>query len=326
VIAIRKLSAWLRPVSPAGVVVFSLALAVHAAAGAAFAQSLENVVSVEPVGVRVAPGGSFEVAVETHPPEQSVAAWVVELAFDPAFVSAESEDCLPLATPAGAVGASGCEVVDTNGDGTVDTAKIFGAVLFGETELGLQEEAALARITFTMAQGVDACTILHLRITIHADAEGDETGARVRDGRVCADVTAPPAGTPEATDIPIRTSEPPPEDGATVPPLDPSTGGGATGGGGGSTGGGGGGTAVTGAPFGTTPGSSAATSAEDEDGTPGLNGDNGESDGGGDAGDGGVSPVIWAVLGVLALGAVGGGAWYMVRMRGNTPPTGDETS
>ena len=71
----------LRPVLPAGALVF---IALLLFTGPPPATAEENVVSIEPFGLIASPGGSFQVAVVTDPPPQTVATWVIFLEFDPA--------------------------------------------------------------------------------------------------------------------------------------------------------------------------------------------------------------------------------------------------
>src|SRR6185503_7514778 len=113
---------WLRPVLPAGAILL-FALCGLWLSDAAPAAAVDNTVSTKPLRMLMPAGGESNIEVITDPPEQTVAVWVVELSFNPAVVAAESEDCDPINTPAGGVGASGCEIVDTNSDGAPDTAK-----------------------------------------------------------------------------------------------------------------------------------------------------------------------------------------------------------
>ncbi len=304
----KRETKWLRPVTPAGAILL-LALAVAWLVLASPAAAVDNVVSVQPARILMPPGGTIQLKVMTDPPSQTVAVWVIELAFDPDVVTAESEDCNSIDTPAGAVGASGCEVVDTDGDGKSDTAKLFGAELFTGTEAGLEVPVSLADITFhVVGQGRD-CTDFRLRINIHADPDADETGALVQDGRGCVAGDAPPGGTAEPTVVEPRTSEPTPEGGADTPPF--NTGGQNTGDG--STDG----SQVT--PAGTLPTNADGSTQSPRDATedpeatrtqPGGVVTPPEDDDGG-----GVSAAVWVLVGVLVLGIAGGGAWAIARTR-----------
>jgi hypothetical protein len=320
---------WLRPVLPAGAFVIACLLWF---AGAPGALAEENVVSIEPFGVRAPPGGTFEVSVVTDPPPQTVATWIIFLEFDPTFVTTESTRCDALDTPAGAVAATGCEVVDTNNDGLADTAKLLGGVIFTESEQGLSEESTLADITFDVLPGATGCTFLTLKIIYHTDADANETGARVRDARVCSDAAAPAVGTvdPQPPEIPIRTSEPPTdEDRGESPGGDDDDGGddgdSDNGDGDGSGGGdaGGTGSAATGAPV-TDASGNPVSPTRTPLGTAGRSpadaGGGESSAGGGDGDDGGMSPVVWVLGALAALGAAGGGAWWVVRSRAASAP------
>jgi hypothetical protein len=204
------------------------------------------------------------------------------------------------------VGASGCAIVDTNGDGTRDTAKIFGAVLFTSTKKGLENPTKLADITFHVVGGPETCTDFRLKIDIHADADANETGALVQDGLGCVAGTrtpVPPGGTEQPTVASPRTSEPTPEGGVTFPPAsqpggqtNPPGGSGATPPGGGS-------------------GSVTAGGRTPANGTPAGTGNGGVVNPPGDEDGGGVSGIVWVILGVGVLAVAGGGAWALARSR-----------
>jgi hypothetical protein len=325
----------LRPVIAAGALVFACLLGGLTAQPAA---AEENVVSIDPLGLRLAPGNSFEVSVITEPPPQTVATWIIFLEFDPAFVTTESRRCDSLDTPAGAVSATGCEVVDTDADGLADTAKMFGGIIFTETEQGLTEPTVLADIGFDVQPEATGCTFLQLKIINHTDADANETGARVRDSRICSDAAAPASPTFDPTDIPVRTSEPPDEE-----DLEEAGNGGSGGDDGsdpdggddgdGSDGGDGSGddgdepvlTDAAGSPV-TPSGSPGETGTASPDGD-----DDGEEQGAGgvvrdDDDGGGVSPVVWVAGALAVLGAVGGGAWWIVRSRAESAPGPDASS
>ena len=199
---------WLRPGVPAGAILIVLLAASLAVVPRAFADN--NLVRIDPSGVAVAPGGSFHIGVVDDPPAASLAAWVIELTFDPAVVTTKGADCRSITTPGGAVGAFDCETADTDNDGRDETVKILGAVLFSRSQAGLMNESTLADITFQAVGGPGSCSDLKLRILIHSDAQGHETGARVQDGRVCIAGDAPPSGTASPFPETPRTSEPTP--------------------------------------------------------------------------------------------------------------------
>lgn len=291
---------WLRPVILAGAIVFALLLI---AVGARVARAEDNVVRIDPSGAAVAPDGSFHVAVMDDPPESSLAAWVIELAFDPSVVT--PTDCRSISAPGGAIGAFDCEFTDDNGDGKDETIKMLGAVLFRSSQKGLVNESKLADITFHAVGAPASCTDLRLRILIHADSEGEETAAKVQDGRACVQGDAPPTGTASPFPVTPRTSEPTPPGGASLPTIGP----------GGETGG-----ATQASPGGvagsTNPSSSRTASAGGQSAQP-----NGES-GGVTTSDDGTNTFIWVVVAFAAMIIAGAGAWGVVRMRGRGTSAG----
>lgn len=296
-----------------GAVVLLLALAALWLAAAPEARAQDNVIRVDPTGVEVAPDGSFEVAIIADPPAGSLAIWVVEVAFDPDVLSTTSRDCDPINTPGGAIGAFQCIADDTDDDGTNDTVKILGAVLFTGTGTGLIKESTLADITFDAIGDPGDCTDLTLRIRTTVDNNAEETGALVQDGRACIEADAPPSGTASPVPFTPRTSAPtPPGESIDVPTI----------GGNGETGqetpetGEPGDTGQTSTPAGQS-GSTGATGASAAGTTPATapnSGANYPDD------DGGVATIVWVVIGLFALGAAAVGAWAIVRVRGGTPP------
>lgn len=300
---------WLRPVLPVGAILL-FALCGLWLSEAAPAAAVDNTVSTKPLRLLMPTEGEVVIEVVTDPPEQTVAVWVIELSFDPDVVAAESEDCDSINTPAGGVGASGCEIVDTDGDGAPDTAKIFGAVLFTGTEAGLEDPATLADITFQVVGNPSDCVDFRLRVNIHADAEGEETGALVQDGFACiagSGTVAPPGGTEQPTVVAPRTSEPTPEGGVTLPPVNGDTP-----------------EPETVAPGetqsdgSTFPPNATRPPRTDQPTRTGAGGTGGvpvptEARDGDDGG--GVSGVVWVLLGVGVLAVAGGGAWALARAR-----------
>jgi hypothetical protein len=176
----------------------------------ATAHAEDNVVNVNPAGIEVAPGGSVTVAIVDDPTPASTAIWAIDVVFDPTVISVPNPvtDCDSINTPGGAIGAFDCQVIDTNQDDIPDTVKVLGVVLFTGSQTGLINLSTLADITFTVVGDPGQCSDLHLRIRSHADSEGQETGARVQDGRICIEADAPPSGTVTAVPFTPRTSEP----------------------------------------------------------------------------------------------------------------------
>ena len=266
-----------------------------------------NLVRVDPSGVAVAPGGSFQIGVVDDPPAASLAAWVIELTFDPAVVTTKGADCRSITTPGGALGAFDCETADTDSDGRDETVKMLGVVLFSRSQAGLTNESTLADITFQAVGGPGSCSDLKLRILIHSDAQGQETGARVQDGRVCIAGDAPATGTASPFPETPRTSEPTPNGPAAVAltpggvagqTAQPASSGGSGSGSAGASGSGG--RTTAGASSSGTP-ATAATSV---------------------SGDGGTSTAVWLVAAVAVLVLAAAGAWGIVRMRGGRPGPG----
>lgn len=179
---------WLRLAFPAAAIA-SVALALTAAAGAS-----ENAVHIDPPAVGISPGRQTTVALVADAPPATLAAWVIEVRFDPDIVSTSGELCDPLNTPPGASGAVGCDVVDGDKDGKADTVKAFGAVLFSRTGEGLSGTVDLADITFKGLRSANGCTTLDVNVRDFVDPEGNPTNPQVADGAICVGVS-PPAST-----------------------------------------------------------------------------------------------------------------------------------
>lgn len=295
---------WLRLVIPAGATILLLA-ALALLTGPSPALAADNLVRVQPSGVNVAPGGTFKVAVIDDPSPATTAVWAIDLVYDPDVLSTTTEECDPIDTPGGGIGAFDCQVVDANNDGKDETVKPLGVFLYSGTGKGLNQESDLADITFHAVGQPGACTDLHLRIRNHADSDGNETGALVQDGRVCIKSDAPPSGTATANPVTPRTSEP------TEVPTQP-------------------GTSFTATPANTQQSPSSGTTRPTDTSSPSGSatartaspatspvGGSVEVDNGG----GGTSPLVYVLLGVVALVVVGGGALTFVRLRGGRPPS-----
>lgn len=292
---------WLQLVLPAGAIIL---LALGALISPTLALAVDNVVRIDPSGIEVAPGGSFHVKLIDDPTPASTAIWALDLVYDPAVVTTAAEDCDSIDTPPGAIGAFDCQVIDADKDGTPETVKILGVVLYTGTQTGLVAESTLADITFDVVGAAGACTDLHLRVRSHADKDGNETGALVQDGRACVEVAAPPSGTASPVPVTPRTSEP------TEPPTPAGETGDATPSGtqqGGSPG--------QTAPTGGQGASSGSTGPAGGSTTPRSSGDVA-----GDA-DGGTGPLVWVLVGGIVLVLAAGVAWSLVRLRGAKPPS-----
>jgi hypothetical protein len=298
---------WLRPVLPAGAILIILLAAFLTAVPRAFADN--NLVRIDPSGVAVAPGGSFHIGVVDDPPAASLAAWVIELTFDPAVVTTKGTDCRSITTPGGAVGAFDCETADTNNDGRDETVKILGVVLFSNSQAGLVKESTLADITFQAVGGPGSCSDLTLRILIHSDAQGQETGARVQDGRVCLAGDAPTTGTASPFPEAPRTSEPTPIGPGAVA-LTPGGVAGQTAQPGSSSG-------VGSVSSGASGSGGRTTAAGSNSGTPGASATS-------VSGDGGTSTAVWLVIAAAVLVIAAVGAWGIARLRGGRPGPGPD--
>ncbi len=263
-----------------------------------------NEVSISPAAIEVAPGGSATVQLIVDPPAETLAIWVIDVAFDPDVVSTSSRGCDSLDPLANSTTVGVCVVNDKDGDGVVETVKVLGAIVFNDDGSGLGERTVLADITFEIVGEPGRCTDLHLRVQFHADPDGEETNPLLSDGEICIESGAPPSGTVVPHTPELRTSEPTPTGGAglTPPPLN----GGVPAGGGGTPADGdetptNGDETPAGGPDGVSTGQTASQTA-----SPGESGE--------DGGGGGV--LIWALIIVAALVVTAGLAWAAVRRRG----------
>ena len=250
-----------------------------------------NEVSISPAAIEVAPGGSATVQLIADPPAETLAFWIIDLAFDPDVVSTSSRGCDSLDPPANSTAVGFCVVSDKDGNDVVETVKVAGAIVFNDDGSGLSERTVLADITFDVVGEPGRCTDLHLRVQFHADSEGEETNPLLFDGRICVEQDAPPSGTAVPHTPEPRTSEPTPTGGGGLTPLpldsETPTNGDET-------------------PAGGTQGASPGVSAS-ETPAPGE----GDEDGGGD----GVP--VWVLIIIPAgLIVVSGAAWAVVRRRG----------
>jgi hypothetical protein len=161
--------------------VTALFLATHSQTEAGAANSL----AIEPASKEIGVGSSGSVQLVSNPPEESLAAWVIEIAYDPTVVSLDS--CQSIANPPGAVAASACEAKDTGGSPDYDTVVSVGGVLFPDTERGLDGEQVLATMNFDAVGAIGACTDLTISVTSHLgpDPEGEDTDPAVTNGEIC---------------------------------------------------------------------------------------------------------------------------------------------
>ncbi len=196
------MTVWLWLATAAGAALFLLL-----ASGVFVAEAAPNSVGVEPADSTVAAGGVVRVDLVAEPPSQGLAAWVIEVRFDPHVVSTASRKCDPLDTPAGATGAIGCEAADSDGDGSVDVVKAFGAVIFSGSGAGLTGKVSVANITFDAVGAPGACSALNLNVVAFTGPGGKETNPSVGNGEVCIEGEASGRTPPVLTAMPTPTAE-----------------------------------------------------------------------------------------------------------------------
>lgn len=144
-----------------------------------------NTLAIDPTTKDVGVGASTSVELVSNAPAESLAAWVVEVAFDPTVVSFAS--CTSLANPPGSVAASACESKDTGGSADDDTGVSVGGILFSDTERGLDGENVLATMEFDAVGDIDDCSDLTISVTSHLgpDPDGAETNPSLTHGEIC---------------------------------------------------------------------------------------------------------------------------------------------
>ncbi len=265
-----------------------LAASFVARAGPALADA--NEVSISPAAIEVAPGGSATVQLIADPPAETLAIWVIDVAFDPDVVSMSSRGCDSLDPLANSTTVGFCVDDDEDDDGVMDTVKVLGAIVFNDDGSGLGERTVLADITFEIVGEPGRCTDLHLRVQFHADPEGEETNPLLSDGEICIESDAPASGTAVPHTPDLRTSEPTSTGGPglTLPPLvsETPTSGDET---------------PPGGPDGGSTGQTASQTA-----APGESDESGGGDG----------VLIWGLIVVAGLIVTAGLAWAAVRRRG----------
>ena len=279
---------WLRPVLAGAVLLVVVAASFVARPDPASADA--NEVLIAPAAIEVAPGGSAAVQLIADPPEETLAVWAIEVAFDPDVVTTSGRNCDTLDPPPDSTMVGACLVTDKDGDEVNETLTVLAGLVFNDDGSGLAERTVLADITFVIVGSPGACSDLRLRTIIHSDSVGAETNPQLFDGRICVEQDAPPSGTVVPHTPEARTSEPTPT-----------------------------GTAIVTSP----PDGGTATSADEtpSDGTqepsPGefsASQPPGPVDGGEDGGGGGA--LIWVLVAAVALIAAAGAAWTVVRRRG----------
>ncbi len=98
------------------------------------AEAVSNSVSIAPATATVTPGGSVTLELRAEPPAEGVAAWVVEVGFDPAIVTTTTAQCDSMDGPPGSTNVFDCETIDTDEppDGTEDAVAVVGGVVFAD--------------------------------------------------------------------------------------------------------------------------------------------------------------------------------------------------
>lgn len=140
--------------------------------------------------VEIPQGDTVEVSVIVEPPEQSLAAWVVEVHYNPNVIQVEP-GCDAVNVPPGSVGNTSCDTLNRDAvDDLDDTARAFGAVLFTRSEVGFTTPQTLAKFEFIAVGPPGSHSSLEVTTTIFADADGVEYLPTTADGEIL--VTEPP--------------------------------------------------------------------------------------------------------------------------------------
>jgi len=144
-----------------------------------------NSLAISPADREIGIGATASVALVSMPPAESLAAWVIDVVFDPAVVSFDS--CTPAASPPGSVFISHCEADDQEGGPDEETVVVVGAILFPDTERGFDGETTLASIIFSAVGAIGACSDLTINVVSHLgpDPAGPETNPATTNGEIC---------------------------------------------------------------------------------------------------------------------------------------------
>ena len=144
-----------------------------------------NSLAISPVDKEIGVGATASVELVSMPPAESLAVWVIEVAFDPAVVTFNS--CASVPIPAGALGVTACEAKDAGGSPDDDTVVSLGAIIFPATGRGLDDETILATITFDAVGAVGECSDLTINVVSHLgpDPSDPETNPTTTDGEIC---------------------------------------------------------------------------------------------------------------------------------------------
>ena len=144
-----------------------------------------NSLAMSPADREIGVGDTATVKLVSMPPAESLAVWVLEVVFDPAVVSVDS--CTPAASPPGSVSTGACETVDRGGGPDEETVVVVGAILFPDTERGLDDETTLASIIFSAVGAIGDCSDLTINVVSHLgpDPAGPETNPATTNGEIC---------------------------------------------------------------------------------------------------------------------------------------------
>ena len=153
----------------------------HQETEAGAANSFEIDPALKDIGV----GSSSSVKLVVDPGADSLAVWVVEIAYDPEVVTFNS--CTSVPSPAGASAVSDCQAKDTGGSPDDDTVVSIGGVLFSDTGRGLDGETILATVKFDAVGGVGECSDLTIDVVaqLGPDPDGGESDPVVANGKIC---------------------------------------------------------------------------------------------------------------------------------------------
>ena len=145
----------------------------------------DGTVFVSPAQAEVATGGTGEVAVIVNPPPESLAAWVINVDYDPAVVQFVS--CAKFSSDDPIFSVTVCEAKDTGTDGVNDRVVIGGAVINSQTGQGLTTQTTLGTITFSAVGAVNDCGPLTVSVKDGStlDENGNEVTLTPTSGQIC---------------------------------------------------------------------------------------------------------------------------------------------
>ncbi len=144
-----------------------------------------NSLAISPTDREIGVGATASVSLVSMPPAESLAAWVIDVVYDPAVVSVDS--CTSVASPPGSVAVSYCRADDQEGGPDDETVVILGGILFTDTERGLDDETTLASIKFAAVGAIGECSDLTINVVSHLgpDPAGPETNPATTNGEIC---------------------------------------------------------------------------------------------------------------------------------------------